>query len=430
MRLVRVLVAERVLDEWLELLEQHPIDYVVTPESSGREDAVIVEFPLPTAAVNDVLSDIREAGLDHEYAVISEAHTAQTTRFRDLQEEYAGVVDDSIDPLEIRSAAFEMSPSPLTYYVMTILSAVVATAGLLLDSAAIVIGAMVIAPQLGAAITASIGTILNDRAMIVDGFRSFVGGLLVAMIGAVVFSWFIRTMHFLPPALDVETVAQIDSRTSPGILSVVIGICAGAAGAFGLATAVPLSIVGVMVAAAVIPPAAAVGIALVWSLPDVAMGAFVLLVINAVFITLTMMFVLAALGYRPETWSTGTFREHISFKTANYAVVSVGVLVVLLFGSGLLIADEVRFDREVNSEVESVLNEDEYNDLELVEIETEFTSGDVTDDEREISVIINRPADEEYPGLADRLADRVTERTDIDTHIEIEYREKEWSEGS
>lgn len=428
MRLVRVLVAERVLDDWIELLERRPIDYVITTEASDREDAVLVEFPLPTAAVSDVLADIREAGLDREYAVITGAQTAQTTRFKELQEEYTGVVDDSIDPLEIRSAAFEMSPSPLTYYVMTVLSAIVATAGLLLDSAAIVIGAMVIAPQLGAAITASIGTILNDRKMIVDGFRSFVAGLLVAMVGAVVFSWFIRTMHFLPPTLDVETVAQIDSRTSPGILSVVIGICAGAAGAFGLATAVPLSIVGVMVAAAVIPPAAAVGIAIVWSLPDVAMGAFVLLVINAVFITLTMMVVLAALGYRPETWSTGTFREHISLKTSNYSVLSVCILVVLLAGSGLLITDEVGFDREVNGEIEAVLSEDEYDDLELVEIQTEFTSGDVTDDEREVSVIINRPADETYPDLADRLADQVTEQTGTETSIEIEYQEKEWSE--
>jgi hypothetical protein len=35
MRLVRVLVAERVLDDWLELLEQHPIDYVVTPKKAA-----------------------------------------------------------------------------------------------------------------------------------------------------------------------------------------------------------------------------------------------------------------------------------------------------------------------------------------------------------------------------------------------------------
>lgn len=430
MRLVRVLVAEEVLDEWLELLEERPIDYVVTSEASDRQDAVIVEFPLPTAAVNDVLADIREAGLDREYAVITSAQTAQTERFRDLQEEYADVVDDSIDPLEIRSAAFDMTPSPLTYYVMTVLSAIVATAGLLLDSAAIVIGAMVIAPQLGAAITACIGTILNDRTMIVSGFRSFVGGLLVAMLGAIAFSWFVRTMHFLPPALDVETVAQIDSRTSPGILSVVIGICAGAAGAFGLATAVPLSIVGVMVAAAVIPPAAAVGIAIIWSLPDVAMGAFVLLVVNAVFISLTMMVVLWALGYRPESWSSGRIRDHLSFRTANYAVVSIAVLIVLLTGSGLLIADEVAYDREVNAEIEAALNEDDYEELELVEIETEFTSGDVTDEEREIAVIVNRPADQDYPELADRLADQVTERTGIDSSIEIEYREKEWSTGS
>lgn len=160
------------------------------------------------------------------------------------------------------------------------------------------------------------------------------------------------------------------------------------------------------------------------------MGAFVLLVVNAVFISLTMMVVLWALGYRPESWSSGRIRDHLSFRTANYAVVSIGVLIVLLTGSGLLIADEVAYDRDVNAEIETVLNEDDYEELELVEIETEFTSGDVTDEEREISVIINRPADEDYPELADRLADQVTERTGIDSSIEIEYREKEWSAGS
>lgn len=82
-----------------------------------------------------------------------------------------------------------------------------------------------------------------------------------------------------------------------------VDLCAGAAGALRLATALPVSLVGVMIAAALIPAAAAVGIAR--SIPSVAVDAIVLLVVNVTTINLTGAPVLWWLGYPP----TGVFEE-------------------------------------------------------------------------------------------------------------------------
>ena len=72
----------------------------------------------------------------------------------------------------------------------------------------------------------------------------------------------------------------------------------GAAGAFGISTDLPVSLIGVAVAAALIPAAAAVGIGLAWGYPAVAGGAFVLLVAINLAGSLTLWY----LGDRPDGW--------------------------------------------------------------------------------------------------------------------------------
>ena len=138
----------------------------------------------------------------------------------------------------------------------------------------------------------------NDRSMVVGGITSQPIGLTVAILFAAGFGLLIKTAQFVPPALNVSTVAQVSSRTSPSFLSVVVGLCAGAAGAFGISTDLPVSLVGVAVAAALIPAAAAVGIGLAWGYPAVAGGAFVLLVAINLAGSLTLWY----LGDRPDGW--------------------------------------------------------------------------------------------------------------------------------
>lgn len=423
MRIIEILVPDDDRDAVVGVLDERNIDHVLIDEASDRGKAAVVRFPLPTQAVDEVLSSLREAGLaENRYTVVASAESAQTRNFADLEERYvAGEEEDErIAHEEIRAKALDMTPNAGTYYTMTLLSAVVATAGLLLDSPAIVVGSMVIAPQVGSALTASVGVVLGDRQMMRDGFSSQFYGLLLAIVGALVFGGFLRAAGFVPPVLDVTTVEQIGKRTSPGLLSVAVALAAGAAGAFGLATALPVSLVGVMIAAALIPAAAAAGIGVAAGQPVVALGAGSLLVANAVAINLVGVGTLRALGYRGgdvpgESRSPGTA-----------AKVGVAALVLLATaGAGVAVSQQMAFENATNQEVEDVLAQDRYAELELESVETEYNDHGLFDDTQQVTVTVSRPADDSYPKLAQEFALRLSGRIDQQAAVDVEFVERQ-----
>ncbi|MFC4543533.1 TIGR00341 family protein [Halosolutus amylolyticus] len=423
MRLIQVLVPDARRDDALRALEREDIDYVRTNEHSDDVDAELVTFPVPTQAVEHVLTSLREAGIDDDFVIVSSIETARTPGIETLEERYVNgtEADDSIAPEEIRSRAMNMTPGRATYYAMTLLSAFVATAGLLLDSPAVVVGSMVIAPQVSAALTGTVGLVLNDRRMFLDGLTSLVVGLVVAVCGAFAFSWLIRSGGIVPVTIDITAITQVQQRISPGVLSLLVGVAAGAAGAFGLATAIPVSLVGVMIAVALIPAAAAVGIGLAWGDAGVAMGAFVLLAVNATSILLSGLAVFWYLGYRPKGWTGGNLRANLSPQRVGTLAIVLLVGAVVLLGGGLVLGQHVAFENAANDEVRTVVDGDEYSDLALVELRTEFHDGGAVSDETEVTVVVRRPADAPYPSLPMDLELALEDRTGHPVTIVVEY---------
>ncbi|WP_267639777.1 TIGR00341 family protein [Haloarchaeobius amylolyticus] len=431
MRLVRVLVDESQVDDLLDVLEDENIDHVITSEARQDDDAVVIEFPIPIQAVDYVLDQLREAGLDDErYTVISTAETAKTNHYDELEDRFvAGVEeDDTVASEEIRGKALGMHRNALTYYSMTGLSAVVAAIGLLLDSPAIVVGAMVIAPQVGRALITSVGMALGDRRMVKLGVRTQLAGYAMAVVGATLLGVGIRFGQLLPVSLHVAGVGQVAKRVSPGLLSLAVAVCSGAAGAFGLATALPVSLVGVMIAAALIPAAAAVGIGIAWGEPMVAIGAFVLLVANAVAVNLSGFAVLWYLGYRPDDWeglsSLRAPRKHWP------TFVTLVVLLLIVTAAGTVLAGKASFDTQTNEAVTDVLEKEEYAALELVAVETEMTGLDVagTDPARSVTVVVNRPVDQEFPRLASTFERAIEQQTRTNVSVDVEFNEVQSSE--
>jgi uncharacterized hydrophobic protein (TIGR00271 family) len=408
------------------------VDYVCTPVTDGApgdppdpdDRPVLVQFPLPAGAVDAVLDRVREAGFDGEYVVATGAETAVTPGFEDLTAQFdAGGDDDSVVGEELRAKARDLHPGPRTYYAMTLLSALVATVGLVRDSPAVVVGSMVIAPQVGAALSASVGFALGDRELAVDGLESLTLGVVVAAVAAAGFGLLLRNVGFVPPQLDLATVAQISGRTSPGILSVVVGVAAGGAGAFGLATDLPVSLVGVAVAAALVPAAAAAGIGLAWAFPALAAGAVVLLAINVLSITLAGAAALWYLGYCPDDWATDSLAANLRAGRAPVPGTAV-VLVVLLVGgvvAGGVVAQQATFDDAANDAVERTLEGPAYDRLEVLGVRVGFVVPGVVGERRTVSVVVRRPADAPYPDLPDRLRRAVLAETGTDASVSVEY---------
>lgn len=156
---------------------------------------------------------------------------------------------------------------------MVLLSAVVATAGLLSDSSAVVVGSMVIAPLLGPALAASVGVVTGDDGLRRTGFRYQIVGVAVVIAASIGIAVLARLGGLEPAGVDIVPVAELEERVSPNLLSLAVALGAGIAGVLSLTRGFSEAIVGVMIAAALIPPAAAVGITAGWGMYGAAAGA-------------------------------------------------------------------------------------------------------------------------------------------------------------
>lgn len=203
------------------------------------------------------------------------------------------------------------------YLLLVVLSTVVATIGLIENNVAVVIGAMVIAPLLGPNLALALATALGDLDLMGQALRTSLGGLGLAVGLALLVGW-------LWPAVPS---AELLSRTNVGLDSVALALASGGAAALSITSSLPAVLVGVMVAVALLPPAATFGLMLGADRLALAAGAGLLLAVNIVCVNLAAKIVFLVTGIRPRTW----FEQHRARQSmTTYIVIWVVSLVILL----------------------------------------------------------------------------------------------------
>lgn len=422
MRVVEITIPRGKRDAILRVLDDEGIDYVVTNESSGRDYTAVVSFPLPTGAVEPVLDQLREAGLPTDsYTVIFDAETVVSRRFEKLQQRYAeeGEITGRIAREEIRTRADLLAPSVRSYLVMVVVSVVIATGGLLLNSAAVVVGAMVIAPLIGPAMATSVGTVLQDRELFVRGTKLQAIGFGIAVVSAAAFAFLVKTTHLVPPGLDVASIKQIQERLAPDFLSLAIALGAGVAGAYSLSTGVSSALVGVMIAVALVPPTAVIGIGLAWGRPAVVVGSLILVLVNFVSINLAALATLWYQGYRPQYWFRADEARSDTFKRIGVLVVTIIILSVFLGGITYSSYQTAITEEDIRRNVEMVLAD--HPDLTLLDVEIQkdqslFRVVSAYQPDR-VVVTVGRSSGASYPELGSQLAAEIDARADITIEV-------------
>ena len=248
------------------------------------------------------------------------------------------------------------------------------------------------------------------------GFQA--AGLLVATVAAGAFAFALQLAGFFPSTLDITSIELISLRLSPSLVTVAVGLAAGAAGSFGLMTKGPTSLIGVMIAAAIVPAAATVGIAAAWSEYRIVVGSALLLVATMVVINGGAFAVLRRY-YRPDR-SGWLVPSHSGGARRVLGVLVVVALVVSAAGVGAY--QQVTFERTATTEVERTLAT-EYDDLEPVAITVQYV-GLALDSPPTVTVVASRPAEgEPPPTLAAELDRRITEATDRRVRVRVRFRE-------
>lgn len=172
----------------------------------------------------------------------------------------------------LNRSLWRMSVPSLSFHLMLGLSSVIATLGLLANSVAIVIGAMIIAPLMGPIIGMAYSIVLANRRLLRRSSLTVLSGVVLTII----------TAYFATKMVGLKTVSpEILARTNPTLLDLGVAVAAGAAGAFAnsrrrIAEALP----GVAISVALVPPISVIGIGLALDQERLSLGATLLFLTN------------------------------------------------------------------------------------------------------------------------------------------------------
>lgn len=206
------------------------------------------------------------------------------------------------------------------FMIMLTLAGLIAIAGVLTDSTATVIGAMIIAPLGTPILGIGLGIVTGHISLVVRSILWVLIGLAVVVALGLVFSVFVATPQSL------ATNSQVLGRTSPSLMDLIAALATGFAGGFAMCRK-DLSAVlpGVAIAISLVPPLGVVGVCAGQGLWDDALGALVLFLSNVLALVIAGSIVFTMGGYAREPGSSQTANRRRA-----YTVVTVLALVVAL----------------------------------------------------------------------------------------------------
>ena len=210
------------------------------------------------------------------------------------------------------------------YMAMVALSTIVAAIGLNHNSVAVIIGAMVIAPLLGPNVALSLGITLGDLALLRHGLVTALAGIATAMALSVIIGVLLNADPVLP---------ELASRTWVGMGDIMVALASGCAGALAFTTGVSATLIGVMVAVALLPPLVTSGLMLGGGHLALATGAFSLFLVNLICVNLAGVTTFLLQGIKPTSW----WEKDRAVKATRIAIALSVVLLAVLVALILLV---------------------------------------------------------------------------------------------
>jgi uncharacterized hydrophobic protein (TIGR00341 family) len=317
MKIIEVIADESYIDSIKNIVEKNdaPDFWVVSSDREERKVVRILVKPEQRQIILDALQEILATSFSYRVVVIP-VEAALPREEAEEETEITSATETTRE--ELYNSIGKNARLNQTYLLLIFLSTVVVAIGLLKDNVAVVIGAMVIAPLLGPNLAMALGTALGDTDLMWKAFKTGLAGMSLALVLSIIIG------VFWP--LNIES-RELLARTNVGLDSAVLAMASGAAAVISLTSGIPSILVGVMVAVALLPPAATMGLMLGAGQTDLAYGAAFLLAVNIVAINLSAKLGFLIQGIKPRTWLE---KKKAKQSMQSYIIIWVLTLATLL----------------------------------------------------------------------------------------------------
>ena len=242
---------------------------------------------------------------------------------RNLQKIFS-LHEDSASHEEIRERILSGGQVTGTNMCVLICAVLIASVGLNIGSAAVIIGAMLISPLMGSLLAMAYGTVSVNKLQFDRNLLGFAIQVLVSLL--------VSTVYFLLSPVT-EPTAELLARTDPGFFDVIIAVAGGFAGIIGNTRVNKANNVvpGVAIATALMPPLCACGYSLAHRQWHMLLGAAYLFTVNCYFIYMSASVVLSVLSIPREERLTERQWRRLRRKMIRNTVILVIPSIILTF---------------------------------------------------------------------------------------------------
>ncbi|NVM54743.1 MAG: TIGR00341 family protein [Candidatus Helarchaeota archaeon] len=324
MRKIEIIIPKDKVDETKETLTKLFYDYDII---EGETEALLIIFT-DISGSKTTIEDMRRIGISTTYGRIN------ILPILGLIPPYLG---KSEKKPKIQSLSYEelfqiIEPTTypdILYITFCIVSAIVAALGLVYNNVAVIIGSMVIAPLLGPIVGTSLGTVTSNRKILKRSlFTEFIGLTISVLIG-VLLGFLFNLTGQLQGTVEAGTLpSEIILRTNATLADFGLGIASGIAAGLCFVSGVATALVGVAVAASLMPPAANVGLLLAIGEFSGAIGSLWILLINLLCINFTCTITFFLAGVKSPVQSKRM--EKLRARTARKDLIIVFAALLLL----------------------------------------------------------------------------------------------------
>ncbi|MCX4745252.1 DUF389 domain-containing protein [Kitasatospora sp. NBC_01287] len=251
------------------------------PDAAVRPPGDVVLCDVAREGADELLGRLRASGLPEHGAIdVAQLQLAISAAAREAERLAPGESSDALVWEAVSETTHEESAFSYTYLAFIVTATMLAACGVVLDSAVLIVGAMVVGPEFGPLAGICVALVQRRPRLALRSLVALLGGFVVAIALTILFS-------LMMDGLGLFTVADFDgSRPNtafiwqPDALSFVVAFLAGVAGLLSLTSAKSGALVGVAISVTTVPAAANAAVALAYAQVAQARGSAVQLLIN------------------------------------------------------------------------------------------------------------------------------------------------------
>lgn len=247
------------------------------------------------------------------------------------------------------------------YFILLILSCLIATMGLIENSPAIIIGAMIVSPLMNPIFAFSAGVLWGSVTAIARSIATLALGIFTVLLITALLAWAVPGILVTP---------EMTARTHPAIYDIIVAICCGLVGAYGFANIrISNALSGVAISVALMPPLSTAGIGIGLNNPEMFRGSILLFFINLIGISLAAVVVFYLVRLKPHLEDS---KEASKIRRRVFSQVFLSIIIIVIITVPMVYFMQTRYkqiytDKIVHDILNSGLTGTEIYSLKIID---------------------------------------------------------------